>query len=256
MAQVTRTPRSRGTICGLILIVLGAWGGLIPFVGPYFKYGFTPDKTWAYTQGRLYLSVVPGIVALLAGLVIVMTRGRGFGGFCAFVAALAGAWFIGGSGLVLLLPASFGAASISTGTPIATSTSGLVVAELGFYSGIGALIVFFAALALGRFSIAAAKDAQFGDGLSGAAGVAGAAGAGGLAYDAYQHDQDQPAQQPYSSSVQVQYPSGQSAFPADQYPAGQDQYPAGQDQYPATHEQQTTTGTFPAEQDPFPPTRT
>ena len=60
MASVTRIPRSRGGVTGVLLIILGAWGGLVPFVGPYFHYAYTPDKAWAYTSGRLYLSIVPG----------------------------------------------------------------------------------------------------------------------------------------------------------------------------------------------------
>ena len=283
MASAVQTPRSRGSLSGLILILLGLWGGLIPLVGPYVKYGFTPNRTWDLTQGRLYLSVIPGAVVLLAGLAILLTRSRGIGGFFAFVAALAGFWFIAGAAVIGLLPASLGA-SISTGTPIATTASRAILTSLGFYAGIGALILFFATLALGRFSIAAHKDhLRFAGELAGAAGV-GAAGA--LAYDSYESRQAQGAQQ-YSPG-QAQYPSSQDTFPVspDQYPSpdqyqatqaqyhGADQYSAGQggqggyptstdpfaasprpySQYPTT-EQQTPPGAFPSEQDPFPPSQ-
>ena len=33
-------PRSRGAVCGLLLAVMGIWGGFIAFVGPYFGYEF------------------------------------------------------------------------------------------------------------------------------------------------------------------------------------------------------------------------
>ena len=39
--------------CGVLLILLGLWGGLAPFVGPYVHFGFTPDATWHYDSGRL-----------------------------------------------------------------------------------------------------------------------------------------------------------------------------------------------------------
>ena len=39
-------PRSRGAASGFLLILLGAWGALIPFVGPYFDFAFTPDTEW------------------------------------------------------------------------------------------------------------------------------------------------------------------------------------------------------------------
>ena len=35
--------RSRGAMSGFLLIVLGVWGALIPFVGPFFDFAFTPE---------------------------------------------------------------------------------------------------------------------------------------------------------------------------------------------------------------------
>ena len=40
-----RMPRSRGAVSGLLLVILGAWGALIPFVGPHFNFAYTPDRT-------------------------------------------------------------------------------------------------------------------------------------------------------------------------------------------------------------------
>jgi hypothetical protein len=42
MNGMLRIPRSRGALSGVLLILLGAWGGLIPFIGPYFHYAYTP----------------------------------------------------------------------------------------------------------------------------------------------------------------------------------------------------------------------
>ena len=49
MAGMLRVPRSRGVLSGFLLLLLGVWGGLIAFVGPYFHYAYTPDHAWAYT---------------------------------------------------------------------------------------------------------------------------------------------------------------------------------------------------------------
>jgi hypothetical protein len=240
MADDVQTPRSRGSLCGLALILLGAWAGLAPFAGPSLRFGFTPDRAWAYTSGRLYLSALPGVIVLLAGLIVAMTRSRSFGGFCAFVAALGGVWLIAGAALVKLLPASQ-AASITVGTPIGTGASAQVLTGLAFFSGVGALIVFFAAVALGRFSITALKDyvgptADFGDGT-------GVVGAG-----AYQAGQDTTAQQYGQPQYPSQYPSGRDPFPPSQYPATE-QYPAAAGQYPAT-EQYPAAGQY-QQQGPF-----
>ena len=37
-----RVPRSRGAASGLLLLLLGAWGFLIPLVGPYVDFGYSP----------------------------------------------------------------------------------------------------------------------------------------------------------------------------------------------------------------------
>ena len=36
MAGMLQMRRSRGAASGFLLVLLGAWGALIPFVGPYF----------------------------------------------------------------------------------------------------------------------------------------------------------------------------------------------------------------------------
>jgi hypothetical protein len=270
MARTAQIPRSRGSLSGLILILLGAWGGLIPLVGPSLKFGYGPDPAWHLNQGRLYLSVIPGAVVLLAGLLILITRSRGFGGFWAFVAALAGFWFIAGAAIVQLLPASLGAGSIGTGKPIGTTVSRVIITELGFYAGVGALIMFFAALALGRFSISPIREhARLAEGLVAVAGVAGLAGAGALAYDAYPGGQPAQPYSPVQSPYQGQAAFGQSADPfgqsqdtfpqspqsfptAEQYPDTQTQYPGGQ--YPGSQDTISTGGPEPyvGSQDPFP----
>ena len=61
-------PRSRGAASGFLLILLGAWGALIPFVGPYFDFAFTPDQEWTWTVARGWLEVLPGAATALGGL--------------------------------------------------------------------------------------------------------------------------------------------------------------------------------------------
>jgi hypothetical protein len=45
-------PRSRGAVSGLLLVILGAWGALIPFVGPHFNFAYTPDQDRAWSSAR------------------------------------------------------------------------------------------------------------------------------------------------------------------------------------------------------------
>jgi hypothetical protein len=241
MADDVLTPRSRGSLCGLVLMLLGAWAGLAPFVGPSLRFGFSPDRAWAYTAGRVYLSALPGAVVLVAGLIVVMTRSRPFGGFCAFVSALGGLWLIAGAAVVKLLPASQ-AAAITAGKPISTSASVQVLTSLAFFAGTGALIVFFAAVALGRFSITALKDyVGPGDGVVDAG-----------AYQGHDASTQQAAQPQYAS----QYPSGRDPFPPSQYPSTE-QYPAaGQYQQAGPFgltSEMTAPGQYQQSASPFPP---
>ena len=166
MAGVARIPRSRGGVTGVLLILLGAWGGLAPFVGPYFRYAYTPDKAWAYTSGRLWLSIVPGAAALLGGLMVVAAAHRGTGCVGAVLGLLGGAWFVVGGSVMPLVVTN---GSISRGNPLTgpvgslTSATRVFLEQLGFFTGTGLLILFCASLALGRFSVVGVRDAALAD---------------------------------------------------------------------------------------------
>jgi hypothetical protein len=227
MAGVARIPRSRGGVTGVLLILLGAWGGLAPFVGPYFRFAFTPDKAWAYTSGRLWLSIVPGAAALLGGLLVVSAGHRAVGGFGAVLAVLGGAWFIVGIDVIPLVVKN---GSINPGTALTGSLGSLSPAtrvfleHLGFFTGTGALILFLGALALGRFSVVGVRDAA-------------------LAEAAAQERQPEEPAEGYGQAAteETSFPSvpstfgssGTGQFPAtggSQYPPTE-QNPAGPDQY-------------------------
>jgi hypothetical protein len=161
MDDVASIPRSRGAVCGVLLILLGLWGGLAPFIGPYIHFGFAPDKAWAYTSGRLYLSVIPGAAALVGGLLVLITRNRAFGISGGVLGGLGGAWFIVGSGFVIAVLKNN---SVRVGAPLqsASMTAALqdYLESAALFFGLGALILFVAALAIGRFSMLAAKDVE------------------------------------------------------------------------------------------------
>jgi hypothetical protein len=154
-----RIPRSRGAVCGSLLILLGLWGGIAPFIGPYFHFGFTPDSAWHYDSGRLYFSIIPGAVALLGGVLIVLTRSRVLGTIGGVLGVLGGAWFVVGTGFVNNLLNRH----ISVGSPIvapgaSASVRLLYVETISLFAGLGVLVVLAGAIAIGRFSMVAATD--------------------------------------------------------------------------------------------------
>jgi hypothetical protein len=139
-------------VSGCLLILLGAWGGLVPFIGPYFGYFYGPDKTWFYNSGRLWLSVLPAAATFVGGLLMLaMPRSSAVG---ALLAALGGVWFvIGAPVLAVAKPGTGpGAPGTASGAMFGPATMHLLE-NIGFFSGLGVVIVFFGALALGRSGV-------------------------------------------------------------------------------------------------------
>lgn len=157
MAGILRVPRSRGALSGLVLVLLGLWGGLIAFVGPYFHFAYTPGVAWSYTAGRLWLEILPGAGTLLGGLILLLTRVRPVAMFGAWLAAASGAWFAVGQALTPLWNSS---GAMAVGTPIGTSTLIRVLEQISYFAGLGVVIVFVAALSIGRLSVIGVRDAR------------------------------------------------------------------------------------------------
>jgi hypothetical protein len=153
MAGTLRVRRSQGALSGVLLVLLGIWGALIAFVGPYFHYAYTPDRPFVATSGRMWLEVLPGVVALAGGVVVLMSRFRPAAVLGAWLAALAGAWFAVGD-LIAVHWARLPGAGVPTGGGARAAAE-----QIGFFTGLGVVIVFVAALALGRFTVVAARDA-------------------------------------------------------------------------------------------------
>src|SRR6516165_10739429 len=123
MAGTLQMRRSRGAFSGFVLMLLGLWGALIPFIGPYFHYAYTPDTGWTYNTGRLWLELLPGAAVFLGGFLLMIARGRHIAMFGALLASPAGA-----------------------------TVYMRIMEQLGFFTALGVVIVFVAAAALGRIA--------------------------------------------------------------------------------------------------------
>src|SRR5438552_4206259 len=98
---IMRIARSTGAISGLLIVLLGIWGALIPFVGPYFDYSFGVNSTWHYTSDRLWLDILPGALAVIGGLLLIGARTRSAGIFAGWLALVGGPWFVVGPAVSL-----------------------------------------------------------------------------------------------------------------------------------------------------------
>lgn len=142
-----RIRRTHGIFGGLLIALLGIWGGIIPFVGPYFHYAYTPDSAWTYTTGRLYLEILPGAGALLGGLILMAARSRHVALFGAMLAIASGAWFALGN-----IFAPLWTVANPAGGPASTGTVMRILEQIGFFSGLGIVIVLIAATVAGRIT--------------------------------------------------------------------------------------------------------
>jgi hypothetical protein len=158
MAGKLRVSRSRGALSGALLILLGAWGGLIPFIGPSFHYAYTPDTAWTYTTGRLWLEILPAAAAVVGGLMLLVSGLRPTAMFGAWLAAIGGAWFALGNVFAPLWTTT-GPAGVPVGGTVAR-----VIEQIGFFTGLGVVMVFVAAVALGRLAVVAARDLAYATG--------------------------------------------------------------------------------------------
>ncbi|RCW46189.1 hypothetical protein DFQ14_102492 [Halopolyspora algeriensis] len=147
--------RSRGMISGMLLIPLGIWGALVPFIGPYFGYGFGSDQPWLFTMDRLWLSILPGLAVLLGGLMLAPSANRITGGLGAWLALAGGMWFLVGPSIALLWGSGGPDAPFGVTTD---STVIQVLEQLGYFFALGALTTTLAAFALGRLAVRSVRD--------------------------------------------------------------------------------------------------
>ncbi len=147
-------PRSRGAVSGLLLVILGAWGALIPFVGPHFNFAYTPDRDWAWSTARGWLEVLPGAATVVGGLLLIIAGNRVAAMLGGWLAVLAGAWFVVGGEIAPLVGIG------SAGDPVAATDRKRAVLEVSYFSGLGALIIFVAGVALARTAVRLARDVQ------------------------------------------------------------------------------------------------
>ena len=133
---------------GFLALLLSAWAGIVPFVGPSF--GFSADGTASWTWNLVHGlgAVVPGAVGLLACLGIVVTARRLTGTLDArrlvgagFLTFLCGAWF---ASVPVVWP-------VLVGSYFQAASPSLTLHYwMGLAIGPGVLLAAFGAFAMGR----------------------------------------------------------------------------------------------------------
>lgn len=130
-----------GRLLGLVLVLLGAWGGIVAYVGPRIGFRMDTASAWDWTTSRWELHAAPGAAVVLGGLLLLMAAPRAIARFGAVLALLAGMWLVVGP--------LFASMWLGSGaeTQVASSTLSQAARPLGYHYGTGILIIAAAAYA-------------------------------------------------------------------------------------------------------------
>ena len=145
-------PRTRGALTGLLLVLLGAWGALIAFLGPNINWAYMADPAWTWTTAKGWLEVLPGVAAAVGGLLVLVSGNRASAMLGGWLAVFAGAWFVVGRTFAPVLGLG------DVGQPLASTDLKRALLEVTYFTGLGALIVFLGGVAVARLAVRHARD--------------------------------------------------------------------------------------------------
>lgn len=130
-----------GRLLGLLLVLLGAWGGIVAYVGPQIGFRMDSASSWDWTTSRWELHAAPGAAVVVGGLLLLIAAPRAMARLGAILALLGGMWLIVGP--------LFASMWLGSGaeTQLASSSLSQAARPLGYHYGTGILIVAAAAYA-------------------------------------------------------------------------------------------------------------
>lgn len=142
-----RWPRGLAAI-GFLSLLVCAWGGIVPYLGPTFSYNADGSSAWTWSLSHSLLWLVPGAVGIVASLAVIARAGGGRLGarvslaFWGLLLAACAAWFVLGP---------FAWPVLGEGTTYVTrSSAGLsqFLNLVGYNLGVGIVIALFAGMVL------------------------------------------------------------------------------------------------------------
>lgn len=138
---------------GLLTVLVGAWAGIVPYVGPVFGYDGTGTGSFVWDQSHALLWLVPGAAAVLLGLMLLTSAPLVRAGTSRFgpmwaglFIALCGAWLVIGP---LAWPVLETATAFRFATPLHELTY-----WIGYSLGPGVLLALFGGAVMGFSALA------------------------------------------------------------------------------------------------------
>jgi hypothetical protein len=133
----------------VLMLLVGAWGGIVAFVGPTFGFSADGSSSWTWNLMHALLGVAPGAAACAGavaafGLIPRFARGRGHIGAAGagLLVALAGAWFVVG-------PVAWPVLQRSAGVYVPASPLRELAYQVGYSLGPGVLLTLLGGITFG-----------------------------------------------------------------------------------------------------------
>jgi hypothetical protein len=126
----------------VLVVLLGIWGGLVPFIGPYFGFGAGPGA-WTWNRPFATLDVAAAAGAVAGGLLMLIAMRSRLARLGGLLAVAGGMWFVLGP----VFQPLWHQAGLAVDT---TGPTWMQVAKIvGYHDGPGLLITLLAGYALG-----------------------------------------------------------------------------------------------------------
>lgn len=128
-------------VAGVVAVLVSAWGGIVPYVGPLFDYSGDGSGSWHWNLAHAVLALAPGILGVLLGLFViaesrgvVVGRGRLSLATAGTLLMICGAWFAIG-------PLAWPVLSNGSGYFVASTHLRVLAYEVGYSIGTGLILV-------------------------------------------------------------------------------------------------------------------
>ncbi|HUC37629.1 MAG TPA: hypothetical protein VMR97_10970 [Acidimicrobiales bacterium] len=147
-------------LLGVLTLLLGAWGGIVPFVAPSFTFSAVGSVSWYWDLAHALLWLAPGAVACFCGLVMLGLVPRAHAGLgrlgsatTGLLTAVCGAWFVIG-------PLAWPVLERSGGVFVPASPMKELAYQVGYSLGPGILLSMFGAFAV-AWAVRAVSPSKF-----------------------------------------------------------------------------------------------
>ena len=140
-------PVGRTAVTGLLMMLVGAWGGAVAYFGPDIGLSPPGQHAWQWTTPHTILNLAPGAAAFAGGLMVILGSRLLVGGLQRLGALLSfagGGWFILGAAVY---PVFYGTSAPGYGRTGGGPLMNLA-AVAGYGAGVGIVLCLLAGVAM------------------------------------------------------------------------------------------------------------